>query len=445
MGTKRFLVTEEEKKNILSLYSYKGILQEQKKSVISESVYDKVKNLIDLCKDKPGTPNKDDNYLRTLAKTIWDDGIQGMGTNVDVIKTQIYKTKNKANFCRMIKLYDTHYGEDGFLEDLDWDIDEDANWQKIRQAIDATTSLAPKKPQSSTQGCPSIEKDFTDKGWVKINETDFNSLKNNDKVEVKYRYCEPAKKNLYFKRYKTKNSGGGNTATQTVETNIKDNSDALWETLFDKLTSANLNPKTGGVDIPDAETFTIGNYTISRTTKPFITYKIDDNNTITGNISGSKPNTTPYKYSGDDLQSLKLVLQNDPKGREFVSLAEFLGVGSKVKTPVVKNQRSSSSRVTSTYKPCVGTYGKGCKAEAIKKVQGCLGLTPDGKMGPRTVSAVNSKIGKSTFTDTDVANICGGSNVSRQTQQPTEFDGNLRTSTTEPNQTEQPSYSGDGY
>ncbi len=438
---KRFILTENERNNIISLYNIKGILKEYKKSVISESAYSAVKDLINQCTNKPGTPNQSDSFLKTIAKTIYDMGI-GYTANTDEegIATEIGKTKNKANFCRMKYLYNKYYASNGsFLEDLDVEITGD-DFQIIRNAINGVIE---KKPQSSTQGCPSIERSFTDKGWVKIPEEEFKKLKNNDKVEVKYKYCEPAKKNLYFKRYKERNSGGGSTATQTVETNIKDNSDALWSTLFDKLTSANLNPKTGGLDIPEAETFTIGKYTISRTTKPFITYKIDDNNTIAGNISAG--NTTPKKYSGDDLQSLKLVLQNDPKGREFVSLAEFLGIGSKVKTPVVKNQRSSSSRVTSTYKPCVGTYSKGCKAEAIKKVQGCLGLTPDGKMGPRTVSAVNSKIGKSTFTDTDVANICGGSNVSRQTQQPTEFEGNLRTSTAEPTQTEQPSYSGDGY
>lgn len=437
---KRFILTENERNNIISLYNIKGILKEYKKSVISESVYDKVKNLIDGCKDNPGKPDKDDRYLKAIATKLYTI-ISASALAPTDIATEIYKTKNKANFCRMKYLYNKNYSvAGGLLDDIDNKMVGDENWQKIRIPL---TDIMDVKSKPLAQGCPSIEKSFTDKGWVKIPEEEFKKLKNNDKVEVKYKYCEPAKKNLYFKRYKERNSGGGSTATQTVETNIKDNSDALWSTLFDKLTSANLNPKTGGLDIPEAETFTIGKYTISRTTKPFITYKIDDNNTIAGNISAG--NTTPKKYSGDDLQSLKLVLQNDPKGREFVSLAEFLGIGSKVKTPVVKNQRSSSSRVTSTYKPCVGTYGKGCKAEAIKKVQGCLGLTPDGKMGPRTVSAVNSKIGKSTFTDTDVANICGGSNVSRQTQQPTEFEGNLRTSTAEPTQTEQPSYSGDGY
>lgn len=57
------------------------------------------------------------------------------------------------------------------------------------------------------------------------------------------------------------------------------------------------------------------------------------------------------------------------------------------------------------YKDCAGSYSKGCKSEAIKKVQGCLGLTPDGKFGPKTQSALTAK-GFTSFTDADVDKIC---------------------------------------
>lgn len=60
---------------------------------------------------------------------------------------------------------------------------------------------------------------------------------------------------------------------------------------------------------------------------------------------------------------------------------------------------------TGGYKPCSGTYKLGCKSDAISKVQGCLGLTTDGKFGPKTQAALKAK-GFETFTDADVTKIC---------------------------------------
>jgi hypothetical protein len=60
----------------------------------------------------------------------------------------------------------------------------------------------------------------------------------------------------------------------------------------------------------------------------------------------------------------------------------------------------------SGYKDCSGSYSKGCKSEAIKKVQGCLGLVADGKFGPKTEAALKAK-GFSSFTDAEVDKICG--------------------------------------
>jgi hypothetical protein len=59
----------------------------------------------------------------------------------------------------------------------------------------------------------------------------------------------------------------------------------------------------------------------------------------------------------------------------------------------------------SGYKPCSGTYSKGCKSDVIAKVQGCLGLVTDGKFGPKTQGALSGK-GFTTFTDADVTKIC---------------------------------------
>lgn len=68
------------------------------------------------------------------------------------------------------------------------------------------------------------------------------------------------------------------------------------------------------------------------------------------------------------------------------------------------------------YKDCAGSYSKGCKSEAIRKVQGCLGLVPDSKFGPKTEAALKAK-GFTSFTDAEVDKICG----SKPTQPSDEF------------------------
>lgn len=57
------------------------------------------------------------------------------------------------------------------------------------------------------------------------------------------------------------------------------------------------------------------------------------------------------------------------------------------------------------YKSCSGSYTKGCKSDAIAKVQGCLGLVTDGKFGPKTLAALQAK-GFSSFTDAEIDKIC---------------------------------------
>ena len=65
------------------------------------------------------------------------------------------------------------------------------------------------------------------------------------------------------------------------------------------------------------------------------------------------------------------------------------------------------------WKSCSGTYSRGCSGEKIREVQGCLGgLVPDGKFGPKTEAAVKAKLGTTTFTDADVAKLCGKTEVS---------------------------------
>jgi hypothetical protein len=59
-----------------------------------------------------------------------------------------------------------------------------------------------------------------------------------------------------------------------------------------------------------------------------------------------------------------------------------------------------------SWKDCKGTYTRGCKSDVIAKVQKCLGLTSDGKFGPKTDAALKSKGFTNGFTDEDVTKIC---------------------------------------
>jgi hypothetical protein len=77
---------------------------------------------------------------------------------------------------------------------------------------------------------------------------------------------------------------------------------------------------------------------------------------------------------------------------------------------------------TGGYKPCSGTYSKGCKSDTIAKVQGCLGLVTDGKFGPKTQAALSGK-GFTTFTDADVTKIC----QSKPTEVEPEISGETQT------------------
>jgi len=70
-----------------------------------------------------------------------------------------------------------------------------------------------------------------------------------------------------------------------------------------------------------------------------------------------------------------------------------------------KKTGGGGSKTGGGYKSCSGSYTRGCKSDAIAKVQGCLGLVTDGKFGPKTEAALKAK-GFSSFTDAEVDKIC---------------------------------------
>jgi hypothetical protein len=73
---------------------------------------------------------------------------------------------------------------------------------------------------------------------------------------------------------------------------------------------------------------------------------------------------------------------------------------------VTPEDKDKGKPTTGGYKSCSGSYSLGCKADAIAKVQGCLGLVADGKFGPKTQAALTAK-GFTSFTDAEVDKICG--------------------------------------
>ena len=73
------------------------------------------------------------------------------------------------------------------------------------------------------------------------------------------------------------------------------------------------------------------------------------------------------------------------------------------------------------YRDCTGgPYSKGCTDTEgiIRKVQGCIGTTVDGRFYTNTENALISKTGKNTFKKEDVTTICSGTSPEGEQQKP---------------------------
>jgi hypothetical protein len=90
-------------------------------------------------------------------------------------------------------------------------------------------------------------------------------------------------------------------------------------------------------------------------------------------------------------------------------------------TPDPEDEDITPSPGPTSYEDCTGgPYHVGCKSTdgVIGQVQGCLGVNPDGKFGPKTEAALNSKTGKNTFTKDEVSKICSGSSTEGEQLKP---------------------------
>jgi len=376
MGTKRFLVTEEEKKNIISLYNYKGILQEQKNlmnegdidwgtvgkhtaigagtgallagsftvpgaligaaySIVVQSLFNLTPSrnaslkLISACKTKGmGKPQVPDSTLKGIAKNIrnsieynaaQDSTFGTTGTNEELLRRSLNMVPTIPDLCSLNKLYSQLYPGTTLFDDIDGDIDDDEEWRKyvwepIIQAY---------------------------RNSVKINERNFKK----EQQKKKQKLVKNAKECGYF--------------------SDEDYRKANWKCPSQVLINAK---KCGWKTIDE--------------------YKLQD---------WACPGATPQEKEIIKKETQRIIYRDRDQG----------GGGMK-------------------YRDCTETYVKGCKSETIRKVQGCLGIGADGKMGNKTVSAVSAKIGRSYFTDGDVDKLCGG--ATNQEKKKSEFDDEIPTS-----------------
>jgi hypothetical protein len=232
----KFVLTEEESKRILSLHKEK-INQERNvvsentntKIVLTEAVWDRVRNKISECKYNKEKATMKNSALNKLASNIkdWPSDVQWsmdftdrsaiLGRSKKAAKwvaQQIYATKNKGNFCKLIDIYNKSYADDNFFEDFDSAFDGDASFSILSAAVnkvmDTKGGEVPPTPSPtpSKQGCPSIVKSFTDAGYSQITKERFDELSTDNTKTRNYKYCPVTKKNLYFAKPKQGSSGG---------------------------------------------------------------------------------------------------------------------------------------------------------------------------------------------------------------------------------------------
>jgi hypothetical protein len=231
----KFVLTEEESKRILSLHKEK-IDQERinlienvdSKKILTEAIWDRVRNKILECRYNKEKATMSTNSLNKLAYNIknWPSDVQWSMDFADRssilgrskkaanwVAQQIYKSKSKGNFCKLIDLYNKNYADDNFFEDYDNAFDGDISFSILSAAVNKVMGTegkvqeTPPTPTPSKKGCPSIVKSFTDAGYTQITVERYKELAN-DKTRVrKYKFCPVTKKNLYFAKPQVTQTG----------------------------------------------------------------------------------------------------------------------------------------------------------------------------------------------------------------------------------------------
>lgn len=147
-------------------------------------------------------------------------------------------------------------------------------------------------------------------------------------------------------------------------------------------------------------------------------FGVDQGRKIIAEINGIKAFLTGKPYAGQTLDkvgiessgtdgTVTLAAWLDTYAKQYKTAATT-GTTTEKPKDVGGGGKTGGGKTGIVYKECTGTYKKGCKSETIRKVQGCLGLSPDGKFGSGTEGAIFKKLNKKEFTDADVAALCAG-------------------------------------
>jgi hypothetical protein len=238
----KFVLTEEESKRILSLHKEKidkertNLIENvDSKKILTEAIWDRVRNKILECRYNKEKATMSTNSLNKLAYNIknWPSDVQWSMDFADRssilgrskkaanwVAQQIYKSKSKGNFCKLIDLYNKNYADDNFFEDYDNAFDGDVSFSILSAAVNKVMGTegkvqeTPPTPTPTKKGCPSIVKSFTDAGYTQITVERYKELANDTTRIRRYRFCPVTKKNLYFAKMKQSsgtNTGGTNT------------------------------------------------------------------------------------------------------------------------------------------------------------------------------------------------------------------------------------------
>jgi hypothetical protein len=225
--------------------------------------------------------------------------------------------------------------------------------------------------------------------------------------------CKDARKSIAEKRKK-------NDERKNWFKTILDDNESYWKTLRNKLEAQkSLIPyiKESNSD-SSGNQYYWGMFVVRRYKGPFISY--GTGNTFVGaNLD--------KKYSGTDLdKTIVTISQGTDKGSSMTLLGFIQKYSSsnikkdEKKEKVIdytpdnnkqKNNNKTNNR-SSGYKECTRTYSYGCISDQIGEAQQCLkdqGLyvyRVDNKFGGKTLTAIKNKLGKSTFTDSDLPTIC---------------------------------------
>jgi hypothetical protein len=344
MGTKRFLITEDEKREIMSLYNYKGLLQEQKNqlnegdptqsagwsavgagtgagagaliggpigavigTVAGAAIgyllssggksYDRVKKTFEFCrtnKNNFSKPTKDDSRIKEIATDIHDALTPWGYTSLNNLRRALQSCETVVDFCAVSDRYNRIYGETLF-DAIDGDIEQENEWLNYV--------------------------------WMPLEKL----IKKTPKI----------------------------TDPKKVE---------------------DLHKKAIDCGYKSTESYKAAQY------------KCPSQILINAKKCGFK---TRAEYEAQNWACPSASPQEKEK------------IKKETQTIIYRERNTGGGGTGTKYKTCTETYIKGCVSDTIKKVQGCLGIGADGKMGPNTVSAVSAKIGRSYFTDADVEKLCG--------------------------------------